>query len=137
MCFIPGASGALSCSPQNFHLKNLVFKASWVFYFELSWQTCPLAPSVGLADTGFVSLQHRFLLMRLQGSILHWVGWGGTDSPTCSPTGSTLRSEQKSNVQHWILTFEKVQSRGHETFRREDGGLEANSVTDEQDWASF
>lgn len=29
VCFIPGESGALSCSPRKFHLKNLIFKAFW------------------------------------------------------------------------------------------------------------
>lgn len=38
-------------------------------------------------------------------------------------------------------TFQRVQGRNHETFRREDGDLETNSVIvvrgDEQDWAGF
>ena len=142
VCFIPGESGTLSCSPQNFHLKNLVFTASWVFYFELSWETCPPSPRVGLTDTCDVLCEPPAQILAHEAPGLHFtpggVGGGGdADSPSCSPTRSTLRSDQKTNAWHWVLTFEKVRTRNHETFRREDGGLEANSVTAEQDWAGF
>lgn len=83
---------------QGSCLQSLLCTLFWTVLGDLS-----LPHRTGLVDTWW----HRTWLsstgLCLWGSRAPFDTAGRVDSPTCSPTRHTLRSDQESNGQHWVL----------------------------------